>query len=91
MASLSHKSEINQKTMCRVQKNMEIGGENGPRIYGSFKNTVRTIDGVVVWYVILEEFGADMVLSSGVVGDGYGNGNVALKFILFSFIFNRAI
>ena len=65
---------------------MEIGGENGSRIYGSFKNTERTSDGVVVWYVILEEFCADMLLSSG---DGYGN--VALKFILFSFIFNRAI
>lgn len=75
--------------MCRVQKNMEIGGANGQRIYGSFKNTVRTNDGVVVWYVILEEFGADMLLSSGVAGDGYDN--VALKFILFSFIFNRVI
>lgn len=72
--------------MCLVQQNMEIGGDRmGWEFMGHLKSITLTIVGVVVWYVILGEFGADMASSS--VDDGYGV--VALKFISASFIFQQ--
>lgn len=68
------------------EKERERERQNGPTIYGRrLKSIERTVESVVVWYVdvILEEFSDDMASSDD------GSGNVALKFILLSFVFGE--